>query len=92
MTQTLIRFETPVDDGGRRFYAQARGRERENGQWEAWLEFLDVRSGAVLRTQRETTQPNLTDATYWATGLTRVYLEGALKRIDYSQVEGALYP
>ena len=30
--------------------------------------------------RRETTQPNRTDAEYWATGLTRVYLEGALDR------------
>src|SRR4029450_11306906 len=29
---------------------------------------------------REATQPNLTDLRYWATGLTPVYLEGALAR------------
>ncbi len=36
--------------------------------------------GRVLRSARETTQPNLTDLEYWATGLTPVYLEGALER------------
>jgi hypothetical protein len=85
MAQTLIRFDTPVyDRDGRQFDVRACGRERENGQWEAWLEFVDVGTGAVLRTQRETTQPNLTDTKYWATGLTPVYLEGALERILYS--------
>jgi hypothetical protein len=34
----------------------------------------------VLRSARETTQPNLTDLEYWAQGLTPVYLEGALRR------------
>ena len=82
MAQTLIRFDTPVTHrGGRQYRAQACGRERENGQWEAWLEFEDVTSGERLRSQRETTQPNHTDAVYWATGLTPVYLEGALERI-----------
>lgn len=85
MAQTLIRFDTPVyDREGRQYDVHACGRERENGQWEAWLEFVDARTGDVLRTQRETTQPNLTDTKYWATGLTRVYLEGALERILYS--------
>ena len=81
MAQTLIRFDTPIPFEGRTFDAHACGRERKNGQWEAWLEFKDTRTGEVLRTERETTQPNLTDATYWATGLTPVYLEGALARI-----------
>jgi hypothetical protein len=82
MAQTLIRFETPVVlRDGRQFRAQACGRERDNGQWEAWLEFEDITTGEVLRTPRETTQPNYADAAYWATGLTPVYLEGALDRI-----------
>ena len=38
-------------------------------------------TGETLRSFRETTQPNLTDLRYWATGLTPVYLEGALERI-----------
>ena len=85
MSETLIRFDTPVTHrDGRQYRAQACGRERENGQWEAWLEFENVTSGERLRSQRETTQPNHTDAVYWATGLTPVYLEGALDRILHS--------
>src|SRR5262245_1530581 len=33
-----------------------------------------------MQTARETTQPNLADLEYWATGLTPIYLEGALNR------------
>ena len=36
--------------------------------------------GHTLRSARETTQPNRTDAEYWARGLTTIYLEGALAR------------
>jgi len=65
---------------GRIFTAQACGREREDGLWEGWLEFVPHDASAVLRSQRETTQPNLADLEYWATGLTPVYLQGALER------------
>ena len=83
MAQTLIRFDTPViHRDGNRYKAQACGRERDNGQWEAWLEFENIETGEVLRTQRETTQPNEKDAAYWATGLSPVYLEGALERMS----------
>jgi hypothetical protein len=82
MAQTLVRFDSPVlHRHGGRYIVQACGRERDTGQWEAWLEFENIETGEVLRTQRETTQPNQKDAAYWATGLTPVYLEGALDRI-----------
>lgn len=82
MAQTLAKFDAPiVDRDGRQYIAQVCGRERDNGQWEAWIEFEDLQSGEVRRSQRETTQPNRKDAVYWATGLTPVYLEGALERI-----------
>ena len=87
MAKTLIRFDTPVvTRDGRQYRAHACGRERENGQWEAWLEFENIDTGEVLRSQRETTQPNHTDAVYWATGLTPVYLEGSLDRILHPPV------
>lgn len=49
-------------------------------RWEGWLEFHPVDGSAPLRSNRETTQPNRVDTEYWATGLTPVYLEGALER------------
>ena len=65
---------------GRTYTAQACGRERDDGMWEGWFEFLAHDGSAVLRSERETTQPNLADLEYWATGITPVYLEGALER------------
>lgn len=68
-----------LTDGGV-YVAQASGREREDGTWEGWLEFVPDDGSAVLRSQRETTQPNLRALEYWAGGLTPVYLRGALER------------
>jgi hypothetical protein len=65
---------------GRVYTAQACGRVREDGIWEGWLEFVPHDGSEVLRSTRETTQPNQTALEYWATGLTPVYLRGALER------------
>jgi hypothetical protein len=82
MPETLVVFDTPVSDrSGRLYQPKACGRERDDGMWEGWIEFENVESGEVIRTSRETTQPNRTDLQYWSTGLTPVYLEGALERI-----------
>ncbi len=80
MATTLCVFETPVvSRRGQAYSARACGRQREDHLWEGWIEFKGA-DGAVLRSARETTQPNLTDLEYWAQGLTPVYLEGALRR------------
>jgi hypothetical protein len=44
------------------------------------LEFVPLDGAAAIRSGRETTQPNRKDLMYWATGLTPVYLDGALQR------------
>jgi hypothetical protein len=62
------------------YTAQACGRERDDGTWEGWLEFLPDDDSGVLRSRRETTQPTFAALEYWATGITPVYLEGALER------------
>ena len=59
MAQTLIRFDTPVTyRDGRQYRAQACGRERENGQWEAWLEFedIDIRRGPAVAARNDAAQ------------------------------------
>lgn len=52
----------------------------EDGLWEGWIEFLPDDGSPVLRSRRETVQSNRETAIYWATGLSPVYLEGALAR------------
>ena len=50
------------------------------GTWQGWIEFVPVGRGTPVRTPRETTQPNRIDTEYWATGVSAIYLEGALRR------------
>jgi hypothetical protein len=83
MAETLLQFQTPVAaPDGTLYRARACGAGREGGSWEGWIEFdpIDPSRSETLRTARETTQPNRKDAVYWATGLTPVFLEGALHR------------
>jgi hypothetical protein len=81
MTMVLLTFDTQLlTTDGRAYTARACGRERTDRLWEGWIEFVPDDASSVLRSGRETTQPNLADLQYWATGLTPVYLEGALAR------------
>jgi hypothetical protein len=81
MSDTLLVFQSPVlTPNGTAYEARACGSEVRGGGWQGWLEFVPVAGGAPVRSQRETTQPNRVDTEYWATGLTMVYLEGALTR------------
>ena len=81
MAEVLTEFEATVrDESGREYIARACGRECPDGHWEGWLEFVPLDGGVVVRSARETTQPNRVDTEYWATGLTPIYLEGALRR------------
>ena len=81
MAEVFVTFNDRISAAdGTAFLARACGRERKDGLWEGWIEFESTDGSEVLRSGRETTQPNRTDAAYWATGLTPVYLEGALER------------
>jgi hypothetical protein len=57
------------------------GEARLDGTWEGWLEFIPLSPAlASLRTDRETTQPDLSALEYWSTGLEPMYLAGAFER------------
>ena len=81
MAEVLVDFDAafPGSDGAT-YAPRVCARMTDDGRWEGWLEFSDLDTGAVVRSERETTQPTRDDVMYWATGLTRVYLEGALAR------------
>jgi hypothetical protein len=85
MSELLVKFDEPIiDSRGALYFADAVGRQREDdGLWEGWIEFeaLD-KSGGSISSLRETTQPNRKDLEYWAQGLTRAYLQGALARAE----------
>lgn len=81
MAEVLVEFDAVFPGpAGHRYAPKACARIAEDGLWEGWLEFSDLDTGDVIRSGRETTQPSHADTMYWATGLTRVYLEGALAR------------
>ena len=81
MAKVLAEFaEHIASDEGVVYRAQASGAQMPDGRWEGWVEFIPVAGGTPVRTPRETTQPNHRDAVYWASGITGVYLEGALSR------------
>jgi hypothetical protein len=81
VAEVLVQFVDLVQDSeGRSYAARACGGEMAGGRWQGWIEFIPVDGSGAIRSGRETTQPNRTDTEYWATGLTPVYLEGALER------------
>ena len=70
-----------VGRDGTEYKASVYGAQRADGTWTGWLEFQAVGgSGTVLRTAQETSQPSRRALEYWAGGLERVYLDGALAR------------
>jgi hypothetical protein len=81
MAETLLQYRKRVrGQDGSEYEARACGCPMRGGIWQGWIEFLPVAGGAPLRTGRETTQPNRDSTAYWATGVSAVYLEGALRR------------
>jgi len=81
MAEVFVEYSDALtSDDGRTFIARACGAEMDDHRWQGWIEFVPADGGPVLRSGRETTQPNRADTEYWATGLTPVYLEGALER------------
>jgi hypothetical protein len=86
MSEILVKFDEAVSDStGARYFVEAMGRQREDGLWEGYLEFLplDERTERIT-SDRETTQPNRAAVDYWAQGLSRVYLSGAIDRARLS--------
>jgi hypothetical protein len=81
MAEVLTSFDTPVSDAHDEYHARAVGRKADDGMWEAWIEFVPTAgNGEVLVSGVESRQPAREHLAYWATGLTPVYLEGALQR------------
>jgi hypothetical protein len=82
MAEVLLSIEDSVADEGGSYRARIVGRLAGDGMWEGWLEFtpLGADGGEVIVGPVESRQPERDHLVYWATGLTPVYLEGALAR------------
>jgi hypothetical protein len=79
MAEVVHVFGEPVFLNGNPYSAQVAGR-RAGHVWEGWIEFAALDGSDVRRSPRETTQPDREALTYWATGLSPTYLEGAFQR------------
>ncbi len=81
MRELIHKHSTAVQgDDGKSYEALIYGQQRVDGTWIGWIEFVPVTGGHVLRTTRETSQPDRAALDYWAGGLEPTYLEGALTR------------
>ena len=81
MAEVLVTFDETVSDASGEYQARAVGRPAGDGMWEGWLEFIPVDQRAeVIVGGVESTQPEREHLEYWATGLSHVFLEGALQR------------
>lgn len=69
---------TPFRAEGRDFQVAFEGLKRKDGTWAGRIVFRD--GDRSLRTDQETSQPNRDALEYWATGVERIYLEGAFAR------------
>lgn len=79
----VIQQYTPQfhDENGVAYVVTAYGEPIAGGTWEGWLEFHPIdKTSPVMRTGRETTQPNRSALEYWASGLEPLYFEGAFAR------------
>jgi hypothetical protein len=82
MAQLIHQYTQQLTDGSNsRYTVYAYGEPRADGTWEGWIEFHPLDNARpILRTERETTQPDKTALAYWASGLEPVYFEGAFAR------------
>ncbi|HEY3120305.1 MAG TPA: hypothetical protein VGL15_06755 [Vicinamibacteria bacterium] len=72
---------TFTEPAGTAYSIRTYGKQRRDGTWIGWIEFHPRDgSGKVVRTGRETTQPNRKALAYWADGLEPLYFEGAFER------------
>ncbi|HSP14153.1 MAG TPA: hypothetical protein VLV78_05315 [Thermoanaerobaculia bacterium] len=81
--ERITSLDTPFATDGREFQVVVEGEQRRDGTWSGRVVF--VGPGALRRTGQETSQPNRRALRYWATGLERVYLDGAFARSKESQ-------
>lgn len=90
MAEVLLSFDAPVTDESGSYRPRVVGRLAEDGMWEGWLEFLPFNSdGDTYVSSVESRQPEHEHLAYWASGLTPVYLEGALRRARHPIVARA---
>jgi hypothetical protein len=87
MSEVLMEYDPIVSEtDGSRWKPRACGRRGEGHMWDGWIEFVPVdKASSPVRSRRESTQPSRESLVYWATGLTPIYLKGALERARFER-------
>ena len=81
MDAVMMQLSETVSDERGTFHALVMARDRNDGGWEGWLEFVPVDNDSCrYATPSETRQHDRVTMERWASGLTAVYAEGALSR------------
>ena len=81
MDAVMMRLSETVSDDRGTFHARVMARERNDGSWEGWLEFVPADNDSCrYLTPIETRQHDRVTMERWASGLTVVYADGALAR------------
>jgi len=79
MFQRIAQYQL-MEMEGRWYRPRAYGARQPDGMWGGWLLFFPLAGGTAISSGRETTQSTFEALVVWASGLTDVYLEGALVR------------
>ena len=81
MDAVMMQLSDTVSDKRGTFHALVMARERNDGRWEGWLEFVPAdKDSCRYATPIETRQHDRVTMERWASGLTVVYADGALAR------------
>jgi hypothetical protein len=81
MAEVLRSFTDTIRDGDGEYHARVVGRAAADGRWEGWMEFVPLTPGGeTLISPVESRQPEREHLVYWASGLSTIYAEGALRR------------
>ena len=90
MDAVMMRLSDTVSDDRGTFHALVMARERSDGSWEGWLEFVSTDTDSRrYATGIETRQHDRVTMERWASGLTAVYADGALARARNQRIVAA---
>lgn len=86
MADLIQQYREPIQYRGQSYLVRAYG-EQKRHVWLGWLEFHPFDDTLPkLRTGEETSQPDRAALAYWASGLERIYFDGAITRAAESSI------
>jgi hypothetical protein len=80
VVQFIYQYSSVLRLAGADYVVRVYADQQPDGLWQGWFVFFPLSGGAPVVTDRETTQSTREAVVYWASGISPVYLEGALRR------------